>query len=112
MGCRFRNWDIVSFKAPVPFPCRIRTSGNPANSANFDPENIEQFGFVEQWTDTRGMASLFGTGTLVDEDGNAVIPDHWREAIQWYYAGIWDDHFIPSETQINSDLMGNPFSDL
>ncbi|MCA9981243.1 MAG: extracellular solute-binding protein, partial [Anaerolineales bacterium] len=38
-------------------------------------------------------------------------PDVWREAAQWYYAGLWEDHFIPNDNYVNSDLLaqGNTF---
>lgn len=90
----------------------VDANGNDANSPDFDPENIVQFGFVPQWTDPRGQAAMFGAGNFVDADGNATIPDHWREAFHWYYDGMWEKYFIPNQAYQDSDLLaaGNPFN--
>jgi multiple sugar transport system substrate-binding protein len=85
-------------------------NGNDANSPDFDPEDIVQFGFYQQWTDFRGAATLFGPGALVDDEGNAQVPDQWRDAAEWYYDGIWNSSFYPSGPYENSDLFaGNGF---
>jgi len=89
----------------------VDANGNDANSPDFDPENIVQFGFHPQWTDPRGQAAMFGAGNFVDADGNAYCPDHWREAFHWYYEGMWEKYFMPNQAYQDSDLLaaGNPF---
>lgn len=83
-------------------------NGKTALNGSFDPKRIAQWGFHWQWDSTSSMAVLFGAGSVVDEAGNASIPDHWRAAFHWYYAGMWEKYFIPNEAQ-TSTMQGNPF---
>jgi multiple sugar transport system substrate-binding protein len=91
-------------------------NGNDANSADFDPTKIVQFGYLNQWTtdaDFRAlMTTPFGAGELMDAEGNAVIPENWVEGAKWYYDGMWTSHFIPNDPYVQSDLLaaGNPFA--
>lgn len=90
----------------------VDANGNDATSPDFDPENIVQFGFVPQWSDDpRAVANMFGAGTLVGEDGNVDVPDAWRDGWNWWYNGMWEDHFIPNGVYLQSDLFpgGNAF---
>lgn len=84
--------------------------GNNATSPAFDPDDIVQFGFSPQWADLRGSLMLFGGGSFVDEDGDAQVPDHWREALGWYYEGMWERHFIPNGAYQSELDYGNPFN--
>lgn len=92
----------------------VDANGNDATSADFDPTNIVQFGFYPQWTDARGIGSLFAGGLPYDEADptKAVIPDEWVAAWKWYYDGMWTNHFIPTSDYANSDQFGkgNVFS--
>ena len=85
--------------------------GNNAYSSSFAPDNIVQFGFTHQWSGPRGWATFFGAGSFVADDGRtAQCPDHWREALRWYYRGMWEDYFAPNGLYANSELMfGEPF---
>lgn len=90
----------------------VDVNGNDANSPDFDPENIAQFGYHSQWTDPRGQAAaLFGADDVVDTDGNAVLSERWRRAFRWYYEGMHVKYFMPNSTYVGSDLLaaGNPF---
>jgi multiple sugar transport system substrate-binding protein len=90
----------------------VDANGNDTNSPDFDPENIVQFGYHTQFTLSRGdTTALFGAAPIVDENGNAVIPDRWREAWKWYYSAIHEKHFIPNLTYQDSELLaqGNVF---
>ena len=86
-------------------------NGNDATMEGFDPKNIVQFGYHPQWTDIRGQWTFFDAGSFADADGNAQIPDGWREAAKWAYAAMWDDYFWPNDSYVNSDLLaqGNTF---
>lgn len=90
----------------------LDANGNNAFSPDFDADNIVQFGFFFQFTDARGMATSFGSGSFVDENGDAVMPEHWAEFYKWYYDAMWTYHFIPNAAYANSDLLGNgnPFN--
>lgn len=86
----------------------VDANGNDAASADFDPESIVQFGYINQWTDGRGAPTPFGAGNFVDADGNAYVPDHWREAFNWLHTGIWEKHFIPTQAYQDSELLSTP----
>lgn len=91
----------------------VDANGFDATMEEFDPENIVQFGFMNQWTDPRGVGTFFGAGSLVDEDGNAQVPEHWAEAWKWTYDGWWNDWFIPNGPYGGADFLqgaGGPFS--
>ena len=84
----------------------VDANGNDATSPGFDPDNIVQFGYHPQWTDIRGAWSFFGASSFVGDDGQAVMPDVWREAAQWHYDAMWEEYFIPNDNYVNSDLLG------
>ena len=88
-------------------------NGNNAFSPDFDPDAIVQFGFFNQFTGARGMATSFGAGSYVGEDGvTAVMPEEWAEYNQWVYDAMWEYHFYPNSSYQSSDLLanGNPFA--
>jgi len=104
-------WNIETMEM-LATQLTVDANGNTADSPDFDPENIVQFGFDMQWTPGRGQAVLFGSGSLVAEDGSAQIPEHWREFWRWFYGAIWEDHIVPNAAYAASDLLaqGNTFS--
>jgi len=108
-----KDWDYDTLRE-LSMKLTVDANGNDATSADFDPANIVQFGFYPQWTDARGIGSLFQGGLPYDPDNptQAVIPDAWAAAWKWYYDGMWTDHFIPTSDYANSDLFGkgNVFS--
>ena len=89
-------------------------NGKDATDAAFDNTKIEQFGFMNQFTDPRGIGTFFGSGSLVAEDGKtAQIPDAWNAAWKWTYDGWWKDYFIPNGPYGGADFLqgpGGPFS--
>ena len=106
-----RPWDIDTLR-DLAMILTVDANGNDATSADFDPNNIVQFGFdVPQNDDLRGRATLFGPGNFVDAEGNAVIPEAWITGIKWHYDAMWKDHFYPTATYKNSTLLleGNSF---
>lgn len=91
----------------------VDANGNDATMEGFDPESIVQFGFQNQWTDPRGIGTFFGAGSLVDDAGNAQVPDEWVDAWKWNYDGWWTDWFIPNGPYGGADFLqgpGGPFS--
>jgi multiple sugar transport system substrate-binding protein len=88
-------------------------SGNDATSADFDPEDIVQYGLDAQFTenDARAWSTIFGgSGSAVADDGTtAHWPDNWRTGLQYMYDGIWEDHFIPDQTAVQALADGNTF---
>ncbi len=105
-------WDMDALRE-LAMQLTVDAEGNDATSEDFDAENIEQYGFVPQWgDDPRAEATFFGPGLPVDDEGNASIPEHWRAAWEWFYNGMWEDHFIPTGVALASDQFpgGNAFS--
>ena len=97
------NWDTLSELAKQ---LTVDTAGNDATSAAFDSSSIDQWGYYMQWTDPRGWGTQRGAGHVVDDSGNAQIPENWVDAWQWFYDGMWTDHFIPTGTENRSDALG------
>ena len=97
------NWDTLTELAKK---LTVDTGGNDATSSAFDSSSIDQWGYYMQWTDPRGWGTQRKAGQVVDASGNAQIPDGWVDAWQWYYDGMWKDHFIPTGTENRSDALG------
>ncbi|MCD0442997.1 extracellular solute-binding protein [Glycomyces sp. A-F 0318] len=99
-----RPWDIATM-TDLAKRLTVDAEGNDATSPDFDPGDIVQFGFGNVFADLRAQSTLFGSGSLVDAEGDAQIPAHWAEAQQWYYDGMWRDHFIPNGPYGDSDML-------
>ena len=97
------NTDALAAVAKI---LSVDINGNDATMEEYDTGNIVQFGYGNQFTDVRGRATLFGSANFVDADGNAVIPDAWREAEQWYHNAMWNDYFYPNAVYSGSEIMG------
>jgi len=107
------EWNVDKLRE-IAMLLTLDANGNNANSPDFDPANIVQFGFAPQWwnDDIRSAAtSPFGPGIFFDETGKAVMPDNWREATKWYYNAWHTDHFAPDYAYQQSDMLlgGNVF---
>jgi multiple sugar transport system substrate-binding protein len=100
-----RVWDMDTLRE-VAMILTVDANGNDATMEGFDTSNIVQFGYGTQFTDVRGRDTLFGSGNYVDEAGNAVIPDAWRAAEQWYHTAMWEDYFYPNGVYGNSEILG------
>ncbi len=91
----------------------VDANGNDATSPEFDPTQIVQFGWQNQFTDARGVGTFFGAGSFVDDEGNAQIPAQWAEAWKWTYDGMWNSWFIPNGPYGGAEFLqgpGGPFS--
>jgi len=72
----------------------VDKNGKDATQADFDADNIVQWGFEPQRDDLRGMGAYFGAGSLAAADGKtAQIPDAWKASWQYWYDAMWTDHF-------------------
>ena len=104
------EWNLDTLRE-VAMELTVDSDGFFASEDEFTPENTEVWGYISQWNDVRGFASLCGGANPIDENGDAVLPEEWDACLNWYYDGIWEDHFIPSDPEINSDLLGGaPFA--
>jgi multiple sugar transport system substrate-binding protein len=108
-----KPWDMDAVRE-LAMKLTVDKSGNDATSADFDPDNVVQWGFDMQYADNSPLAetSLFGASSFLAADGKtAQIPEQVSIGEKWYNDGVWKDHFVPSANQINSDLLdkGNEF---
>ncbi|GAB4439496.1 MAG: extracellular solute-binding protein [Chloroflexi bacterium OHK40] len=102
-----KEWTIETM-SELAMLLTVDEAGNDATMPEFDPNKIAQFGFHPQWINNdRSVATLFGAGSVSDEQGNAQIPDHWRAAWKWYHDAMFTQHFAPSDNYTNSDAFGN-----
>lgn len=105
------NWDTL---AELAMFMTVDANGADATMEEFDPENIVQFGYTNQWNDNRNEWSIFGSGSVYNaETGEAEMPEHWAEGIKWNYDGIWTRNFMPNQTYSDSELLqggGGAFS--
>ncbi|MDQ2807139.1 MAG: extracellular solute-binding protein, partial [Chloroflexota bacterium] len=101
-----KDWNLDTF-SQLAEKLTVDAAGNDATNAAFDAKNIKQFGFYEQSTDARGVATLFGGGLPYDQANPAVakIPDNWIAAWKWYYDSVWKYHFSPNYDYLQSDLL-------
>lgn len=100
-----REWNMDTIR-DLAMILTVDANGNDATMEEFDPENIVQFGWGNQMTDLRGRDTMFGAGNFVDADGNAVIPEQWRDAEKWYHQAMWEDYFYPNGVYGTSELLG------
>lgn len=82
-------------------------SGRNSLDPDFDETDIVQYGYHTQWGQATGDASLFGSGSFVDAQGDAQIPSAWQVAFHWYYDAIFGNRpFMPDTSAIFSDTFG------
>jgi multiple sugar transport system substrate-binding protein len=98
------NYETVANIAKL---LTVDSAGNDATSADFDPENVAQFGLNFQWAKQRLIWTDMQPEDWYDEATNKVtIPDSWRKSTQWLWDATWKDHYIPNTTYASSDLFG------
>ena len=103
-----KPWDLDALRQ-VAMKLTVDKNGNDATSSSFDPANVVQWGFDSQYQDNSARAedAFFGAGSFLAADGKtAQIPDYVKAGETWFNAGVWTDHFIPTQDQIASALLG------
>jgi multiple sugar transport system substrate-binding protein len=103
-----KPWDLDNLTS-VAEKLTVDKAGNDATSAKFDPTNIVQWGFDSQYEDNSARAedAWFGAGSFLAADGKtAQIPDYVTQGETWFNDGVWKNHFIPTQAQISSALLG------
>jgi multiple sugar transport system substrate-binding protein len=108
-----KPWDMEAVRQ-LGMKLTVDKNGNDATSAEFDANNVVQWGYDMQWADDRAdsEATPFGASSVVGADGKtAQITEQFKAGLHWFNDGVWKDHFIPTYPQIQSDLLakGNPF---
>lgn len=103
-------WDLDAMR-DVAMMLTVDSNGADATMPDFDLNQIEQWGYGHQWTDLRGRLAIFGAGTFVDENDDAIVPAHWAQGVQWMHDAMWVDGFYPNGPYGNSALLaeGNWF---
>ncbi|HVR78957.1 MAG TPA: sugar ABC transporter substrate-binding protein [Acidimicrobiia bacterium] len=87
----------------------VDANGNDGTSADFDGDNVVQWGFVWQWTDRLFQQGAFwGAGYPLADDGTADIPQPWEDEWKWYHEAVWAKGYAPSQAEIDA-LGGNAF---
>jgi multiple sugar transport system substrate-binding protein len=101
------TWDFETL-AELARRLTVDVNGNDANSPDFDPEQIVQWGYEPQYQDLRAIGSYFGSGSLVAEDGTtAQVPEVWADAWKWHYNNVWEDHTTMNLAQRDAPEQGN-----
>ena len=103
-----KPWDLDALQQ-VAMKLTVDKNGNDATSPKFDPANIVQWGFDSQYEDNSARAedAWFGAGSFLAADGKtAQIPDYVVQGEKWFNDGVWKYHFIPTQAQIASALLG------
>ncbi len=109
------SWDIDALRE-MALELTLDANGNNANSPDFDPENIVQWGFDDSWTDLRGFMTHFdppGEGRPTNEDMTQALvnSDEYKYGLNWLNNAIWEDHFMADVTGQESlnAASGDPF---
>jgi multiple sugar transport system substrate-binding protein len=106
------EWNFDTLKE-IAKRLTVDVNGNDATSPDFDPTQIEQYGYEPTFQDLRAIGSYFGAGSLVaDDNATAQIPDPWREAWKWHYENVFTDHVTMTEALRDAPEFGNenPFN--
>ena len=81
----------------------VDKNGKDATMSDFDPNNVEQWGFDPQRDDLRYVGTYWGAGSLVGSDGKTVtIPENWKAGWKYFYNGMWNDHFIATGPEFDA----------
>jgi multiple sugar transport system substrate-binding protein len=65
------EWNMDTLR-DLAMKLTVDSNGLDATEAGFDNQNIVQFGFMNQWTDPRGIGTFFGSGSLLADDGRPL----------------------------------------
>ena len=91
-------WDIQKLEE-IAMLLTFDNNGNNANSPDFNPNRIEQYGYHWQWN---LRTNMFGPGPFVDSKGDVSFPDYLRYAYQWHHDAMYKKHFSPTGDQFDS----------
>lgn len=103
------TWDTNKLRE-IGMLLTLDNNGKNATEAEFDANNIVQWGFAPQFSEVRGYVPMFGAGHPFNDQGTAVLPDSYAAGFPWFYNGMWTDHFIPNGAQRDAMPDGNTFA--
>jgi multiple sugar transport system substrate-binding protein len=105
------TWDTLTQIARL---LTLDANGRNASDGGFDQNHIIQLGFDFQWqTNIIYMASYRAGAARIVQNNSSTIPESWKEAMRWYYDGMWGDQpFIANGTLASSPDIdaGNLFN--
>lgn len=85
------DWDWDTF-TEVARRLTVDVNGNNSTSPDFDPSQIVQVGYSPQWQTHVNYAGSYRAGAAnIVQDGTSNIPDSWKDALMWYYDGMYGD---------------------
>ena len=94
----------------------LDSAGRNATDADFDREDIVQWGWSDAWTDGRGLLTKWGyenEGRPMSDDFMTAEVNNaaWVHGLQWISDGIWVDGFIPNSAAVAGleAAGGDPF---
>ena len=109
------SWDLNALRE-MAMELTLDENGNNANSPDFDPDAIVQWGFDDSWTDLRGFMTLFdppGVGRPISDDMKTALvnSDEYKFGLDWLNKAIWEDHYMADYTgqEALNALSGDPF---
>jgi multiple sugar transport system substrate-binding protein len=104
------NWDTLT---EVAKRLTVDVNGANATESGFDPNQLVQVGFANQWqTHVNYQGSyIAGAADIVEgEEGNytSAMPDSWKAANQWIYDGMWGEQpFMATGPLAGAPEFGN-----
>jgi multiple sugar transport system substrate-binding protein len=99
------DWNYTTL-GEVAKKLTVDKNGNDATSADFDPNNIVQFGLNFQWARLGLILTDLQPEDIYDEAGNKItIPESWRTGAKWLQDALWKDHYLVNATADASTLM-------
>lgn len=91
-------WNIQKLEE-IAMLLTLDDNGKNANSPDFNPNLIEQYGYHWQWSFNTNM---FGPGPFVEPNGDVSFPDHLQYAYKWHHDAMYKKHFTPTGEQFDS----------
>ncbi len=89
-------------------------NGNDATSADFDPEDIAQWGWDGwDWVPFKAVPAKFGgspAGTSADYKTAAINSPAWLEAMQFIQDSVWTSYYRPNGEVASSVFTDDPLA--
>jgi len=103
-----KPWDMAALR-DVAIKVTQDKSGKFGNEDGFDPKNVAVYGYADQWSDLRGIASHWAPEDVVKDGKPNFSQQAYVDALTWYNDSIWKDHFQPNNDQ-RTALQPNDFA--
>jgi multiple sugar transport system substrate-binding protein len=104
-----KPWNVDTLRE-IAIVLSVDENGLTPADDGFDPNAQVQWGYCGTvQNEFRGLATLFGAGNFVADDGKTfVFPEHWQDFAKWYHDLIYVDHVVPTPDFRESELLSNP----